>query len=550
MKETDESQSSSSLTMNPSTVLVRCQFADNKSETIQVSVTDTVAELTAKIAALRKSQTMAEFLLWSGGITIDDKQPDKRLADFGIKPGSTINAQVTDLASTNTSIKTREIGKTYTTTYSLDLDTKSKGLDNLGNTCFMNSALQCLVHVVPLTEFFMKSFTQTHSTDDYVNKSNIFDAYGEVTGAYTELLWNLLKSDRKSYSYYDYSFRPTRMKETIGRLEPRFATFDQQDAQEFMAFLLNTIHQEIKKKNNHVRNTIIKELFFSEIQSSITCSRCQHVSTTVNPISILPLPLNPQQQTFQVNFVKLKGQHECDILPMSTSNRIEHLVQAFFERRYDSKSFNYVTAMTTNPEAVVEFDTPLSKLPEPVVTLIEQDYHNSRIAPFRYENKPTTLKLDECLQGFVSVEVLDDPWFCEQDKCKRDTKARKQLRLLTFPRVLIIQLKRFSHENGLRRKLDTFVDYPVDGFDLGKLLKSSEEAVYDLIAVCNHIGSIYGGHYTAYARKFPKTEKWYKFDDSYVSTIYYKEEIVSRDAYLLFYLKRQKQTQSLKSTMV
>ncbi|CAF1364352.1 unnamed protein product [Rotaria sordida] len=539
-KQTDVSQSSSSSIINPNTVFVRCRLPDNQSITIQASVTDTVAELTASIAALRKNQIMAHFSLWSGSVTIDDQQPDKRLADFGIQPGSTIYASITDITPTNYTIKTNKTDRPYTTTLNSDLDAKPLGLDNLGNTCFMNSVLQCLVHIESLTDFFMKVLTQSYSTDSHVNKSNPFDTYGEVTRAYADLLWNLQKPDRNSYSYYDYSFRPTRMKETIGRLEPRFATSDQQDAQEFMTLLLDTIHQEIKQKNNHVRDTIITELFFSPLQSSITCSQCQHISTTTNPNSILSLPLKPLERTFQVNFIRLNGQNEYGMVPMSVGNRIEHLVHAFFERRYDSRRFSYVTAITTDSEAAVDFDTPLSKLSEPAITLIEQDHYNGRLTPLRYENKPTTLKLDECIQEFFSLENLDEPWLCDQDNCKRNVMARKQLQLLTFPPVLIIQLKRFSHENGLRQKLDIFVKYPIDGFDLGKLLKSSKEAVYDLIGVCNHIGSISCGHYTAYARKNSKSEKWYRFNDSDVSTVYYKEKIVSQDAYLLFYLKRQK----------
>jgi ubiquitin carboxyl-terminal hydrolase 4/11/15 len=92
--------------------------------------------------------------------------------------------------------------------------------------------------------------------------------------------------------------------------------------------------------------------------------------------------------------------------------------------------------------------------------------------------------------------------------------------------------------------VDTLVEYPLNGLSLSGQLPSSEQTIYDLIAVSNHVGSIYGGHYTAYARQDVNTEKWYKFNDSDVSTVDYSNDLVSRDAYLLFYIKRNNQKQS------
>jgi ubiquitin C-terminal hydrolase len=46
------------------------------------------------------------------------------------------------------------------------------------------------------------------------------------------------------------------------------------------------------------------------------------------------------------------------------------------------------------------------------------------------------------------------------------------------------------------------------------------------------------GHYTAFARQKVPSDQWYKFDDAIVSTVSSESEIVTADAYLLFYMKR------------
>ena len=151
--------------------------------------------------------------------------------------------------------------------------------------------------------------------------------------------------------------------------------------------------------------------------------------------------------------------------------------------------------------------------------------------------------LQECLSRFFAKEELQEERTCSNQKCKKKALATKQLSLATLPTVLILQFKRFSHANGLHHKVETFVEYPLEGLDLSRCLPTLQEpAIYDLVAVSIHMGSIGAGHYIAYAKHITgdKTE-WYRFDDSYVSRVKpndYQYEIVSRNAYLLFYVKR------------
>lgn len=65
---------------------------------------------------------------------------------------------------------------------------------------------------------------------------------------------------------------------------------------------------------------------------------------------------------------------------------------------------------------------------------------------------------------------------------------------------------------------------------------ASSDNVYDLYAVCNHMGTMTRGHYTAYCRN-PADGQWYAFDDNHVQPLS-EEQLVTAGAYLLFYVRQ------------
>jgi len=156
--------------------------------------------------------------------------------------------------------------------------------------------------------------------------------------------------------------------------------------------------------------------------------------------------------------------------------------------------------------------------------------------------KSGKLSLYDCLNYFTVDETLsgDDQWYCS--KCKTHVNAQKKMEVYKTPECLIIHLKRFSHSRGSMfgssKKISDIVDFPVSGLDVTKFIvgKNKQKVLYDLYAVSNHMGSLSGGHYTAYAQNC-QSKKWHEFDDTSVSRAS-ESDLVGKAAYVLFYRKR------------
>lgn len=159
------------------------------------------------------------------------------------------------------------------------------GIRNIGNTCYMNSVLQCLSNTKKLT-------------DSVLDDSDGAD--GKLIRVYRDLLSRIWTSND------NHPVDTTAFKSAFQRLSPRFVGFDQQDSQEFLRLLLDKLHMDVNRvkvkpramsdvdetlKDNALANdfwqrylatdnSTVVDLFAGQLKSTLECSVCGHKSIT------------------------------------------------------------------------------------------------------------------------------------------------------------------------------------------------------------------------------------------------------------------------------
>ncbi|KAM3580487.1 ubiquitin-specific protease doa4 [Umbelopsis sp. WA50703] len=353
------------------------------------------------------------------------------------------------------------------------------GLKNLGNTCYMNSIIQCLSGTIPLARYFLSGMYKNH-----INTTNHMGTGGKLADAYANLIrvmWS------ESYNFLS----PVTFRDAIIRFSPQFEGTEQHDSQEFLSFLLDGLHEDLNlvlrrppptpedpeqearfeqlpdweasaiawEKYLKRNSSVIVSLFQGQFRNRMQCLKCGTTSTTYNPFMTLSLPIpanrrGPSQVTLQ----------QC----------LDYFVR----------------------EEILEKDDA---------------WHCPKCKTLRKATKQLTLsRLPDVLMIHLKRFSYDGPF---NDKLET---------MVDFP----------IHSLDLTSYMPSWATKAKQAPDGSVVMPNYQ---YDLYAVSNHYGSLSGGHYTACVRNGYRGQ-WHLFDDARFS-VCDDTSVKSRAAYGLFYVR-------------
>jgi ubiquitin carboxyl-terminal hydrolase 22/27/51 len=360
-----------------------------------------------------------------------------------------------------------------------------RGLNNLGNTCFMNCVLQSLCHNPLMRNYFLgmtKPLKLIEKQQQQQFPAHLSDEqkFRSVDVELQRLMHEIYNGESRPYNPHCFLY-------TMWNVAGHLAGYQQQDAHEFLMAILgalsssphstfqsNCVTSGSKQKsnnntNNAVASNIVDLAFRGLLQSDVVCMSCHAVSTTCDPFLDVSLQLKTAESE------ELSTLNDC----------------LYRYTRKEAISGVYVCEACKSKEQITK-QLSFKSLPMVLCFHLKRFSHGDTTTTNTRSKRRSS---DKSMNGKkISSAVAFD---MELDMHPYTSEC-------------------MFHENTTDKE-------------------TQKRELYSLFAVVQHKGSMDSGHYTSYVKH---NKHWYLCDDSMIYATK-EEDVLNCQAYLLFYVRNQ-----------
>uniref|UniRef100_A0A673B449 Ubiquitin carboxyl-terminal hydrolase n=1 Tax=Sphaeramia orbicularis TaxID=375764 RepID=A0A673B449_9TELE len=479
------------------------------------------------------------------------------------------------------------------------------GMKNIGNSCYMNAALQALSNCPPLTQFFLDCSGLVRT-----------DKKPALCKSYQKLISELWHKKRPSYVV------PTSLSHGIKLVNPMFRGYAQQDTQEFLRCLMDQLHEELKEpltecsmsgegsdveerrdgdrspsedeflscdsgsssdrgegggvgdgellmqdelKERRVSGSPLRggsqemdedaDVDTAAEEEAPERGEGEEVTSTTNP-EVQPQENNqtsttvPGQAQLLLSSRKKKQSHYRSVISDIFDGSILSLVQCLTCDRVSTtvETFQDLSLPIPGKEDLAKLHSSIHQN-LPVKTGVCPDTYGSQgwisyiMDSIRRWFWGPMVTLEDCLAAFFAADELkgDNMYSCE--RCKKLRNGVKYCKVLKLPEILCIHLKRFRHEVMYSFKISSHVSFPLEGLDMRPFLAKDSPSQVSTYDLL----SVICHHGTAGSGHYIAycqnviNGQWYEFDDQYVTEVH-ETVVQNAEAYVLFYRKSSEES--------
>lgn len=361
--------------------------------------------------------------------------------------------------------------------------TQPKGLINVGNTCYANAALQCL-----LSTALTPALLDPKAVDTFRR--------------YSSNPTLLALPDKSIESMQSQDSDGSRTTDTPSRKETRRQRRDYRKLQHSSRWLTRELTNMTKEYTSTTPAGMTSQPWWLIASSTPCCVVMNPANITRHPDKLSNC-LRPYQQEDAHEFLRA-------LLSTLTMNGHNTQLSSLFDGLLESA----VTCMCCGHSSLT------------------RDRYMDLSLDISHDCTSTIM---DALEEFTKTEVLDGDNQVYCTTCKDKQQATKGLRLATAPSILVCHLKRFAFDKyGNLSRINKNVEFPQElliGDCMSKVNKSTPPP-YDLVGVLVHEGlSCDAGHYLAYVKA---GSDWYRANDSVVQKVEL-DLVLKQQAYVLLY---------------